>query len=379
MELTPSMIRSTMVKTGQCIIELFLERLDSTSPQNNVGSATKVLQDSKKSNAAKRVKCESKNTNDVIMEEEYDVMAMSVPDADFYNFDKDRVEASFGENQVWAAYDDYGMPRWYALVHKVVSQEPFKTCISWLDGKKNGYVGSMKKWIDSGYYKTSGCFSIEKRSSNDSLNSFSHRVQWTICEKGLVHIYPRKGNVWALYENWSPSWDISTSVEEMNKYEMVEVLQDFSEEGGVTVVPLVQVPGFITVFRRLPKQRTFPRNELFRFSHQVPSHFLTSQDGENDPEGCLELDPAALPQELLKIVTKEEMKESENVVIKKPEEEANEVVQAMNNVGIDDEAKKKLETVVKKPEEEVDDVLEIPNNVATDDETKVKIEWKVTK
>ncbi|EFH42051.1 predicted protein, partial [Arabidopsis lyrata subsp. lyrata] len=329
MELTPSMIRSTMMKTGQCIIELFLERLDSASPQNNVGSATKVPQDSKKSNAAKRVKCESKNTNDVIMEEEYDVMAMSVPDADFYNFEKDRVEASFGENQVWAAYDDYGMPRWYALVHKVVSQEPFKTCISWLDGKKNGYVGSMKKWIDSG-------------------------VHWTICEKGLVHIYPRKGNVWALYENWSPSWDISTSVEEKNKYEMVEVLQDFSEEGGVTVVPLVQVPGFITVFRRLPKQRTFPRNELFRFSHQVPSHFLTSQDGENAPEGCLELDPAALPQELLKIVTKEEMKESENVVIKKPEEEANEVVQAMNNVGIDDEAKKKLETVVKKPEEEME-------------------------
>ncbi|CAH8279152.1 unnamed protein product [Arabidopsis lyrata] len=155
MELTPSMIRSTMMKTGQCIIELFLERLDSASPQNNVGSATKVPQDSKKSNAAKRVKCESKNTNDVIMEEEYDLMAMSVPDADFYNFEKDRVEASFGENQVWAAYDDYGMPRWYALVHKVVSQEPFKTCISWLDGKKNGYVGSMKKWIDSGQTRVS--------------------------------------------------------------------------------------------------------------------------------------------------------------------------------------------------------------------------------
>jgi len=45
-----------------------------------------------------------------------------------------------------------------------------------------------------------------------------------------MHIYPKKCNILALYANWSLTWNISTSLEEMNKYEMVEVLQDFEEE-----------------------------------------------------------------------------------------------------------------------------------------------------
>ncbi|CAL9243002.1 unnamed protein product [Arabidopsis halleri] len=327
-ELRPNMLGSAVVDRAPIKIKLSLKRPRSSSQDKKVGDAaaeTNTLQDSKKCDAAKRVKIdESKNTTNMVNEDEYNMVVMSVPDADFYDFDKDRIQSSFGENQVWAAYDDYGMPRWYALVHRVVSQEPFKLCVSWLNGKKNGYVGSMKRWIDSGYYKTSGCFSIGKYSSNDSLNSFSHRVQWRICEKGLVHIYPRKGNIWALYENWSPSWDISTSVEEMNKYEMVEVLQDFDEESGVTVVPLVKLSGFKTLFRRHPSQRTYPRKELFRFSHQVAYQLLTSKEGENAPDGCLELDPAALTPELLKVLTEEEMREVENAV-NKPNEEADEV------------------------------------------------------
>lgn len=56
-----------------------------------------------------------------------DVMLMSVPDPEFYDFDKDRIEKSFGENQVWAAYDDDdGMPRYYALIHSLISKRPFK-------------------------------------------------------------------------------------------------------------------------------------------------------------------------------------------------------------------------------------------------------------
>ncbi|KAL9813819.1 hypothetical protein AtNW77_Chr5g0134791 [Arabidopsis thaliana] len=305
LELMPNMLGSDLVDKAPSMIKLRLKRSGSSSL------------DSKKYDAAKRVKInETKNTTHMVNEDEYNVVVMSVPDADFYNFDKDRTLASFGENQVWATYDDYGMPRWYALVHKVISQEPFELCISWLDGKKKGYTGSMKKWIDSGYYKTSGCFTIGKRNSSDSLNSFSHRVQWTIGEKGLVYIYPRKGNVWALYANWSPSWDISTSVEEMNKYDMVEVLQDFDEEKGVTVVPLVKVPGFKTVFRRHSNPRTYPKKELFRFSHQVAYQLLTSKECKNAPTDCLELDPASLTHELLKVLTEED----ERIGINKEEE-----------------------------------------------------------
>ncbi|XP_023644662.1 uncharacterized protein LOC17876313 [Capsella rubella] len=52
-----------------------------------------------------------------------------VPASDFLKFDKERV----GENQVWAAYDDDGMPRYYAMIHSIVSREPMTLCVSWLD------------------------------------------------------------------------------------------------------------------------------------------------------------------------------------------------------------------------------------------------------
>ncbi|EFH62997.1 predicted protein [Arabidopsis lyrata subsp. lyrata] len=114
-EITPSMIK------------LSLERLVSPSEQNNVGSeATKVPQDSEKCNATKRVKCESKNTNDMVMEEEPEVMVMIVPYADLYNNEKDLIEASFRETS-----------------------------------KKNEELGPMKL-IDSRFYKTSRRFSIGK-------------------------------------------------------------------------------------------------------------------------------------------------------------------------------------------------------------------------
>lgn len=94
------MIRSALMEKAQSMIKLSLERLVSPSEQNNVGSeATKVPQDSEKCNATKRVKCESKNTNDKVMEEEPEVMVMIVPYADLYNNEKDLIEASFGETR----------------------------------------------------------------------------------------------------------------------------------------------------------------------------------------------------------------------------------------------------------------------------------------
>ena len=36
-------------------------------------------------------------------------------------------------------YDDHdGMPRYYALINKVVSLDPFKVQMTWLEGKENG-------------------------------------------------------------------------------------------------------------------------------------------------------------------------------------------------------------------------------------------------
>ena len=234
-------------------------------------------------------------------------MAINVPDSDFHDFDKDRTESSFGDNQVWSAYDnDDGMPRFYALIHKVISLNPFKMKISWLNSKSSSEFGSVD-WIGSGFTKTCGDFRIGRHETYDSLNSFSHRlVKWTKGTRGAIRILPKKGDIWALYRNWSPDWNENTPDEVIHKYDMVEVLDDYNEDYGVSVTPLIKVAGFRTIFHRHedPKEiRKIPREEMFRFSHQVPNCLLTGQEAQNAPKGCRELDPAATPLELLQIIT----------------------------------------------------------------------------
>ncbi|PQQ02778.1 uncharacterized protein Pyn_41251 [Prunus yedoensis var. nudiflora] len=85
---------------------------------------------------------------------------------------------------------------------------------------------------------------------------------------------------------------------------MVEVVEDYNEDLGVLVAPLVKVAGFKTVFHRHldPEEaRRIPREEMFRFSHHVPSYLLTGHEAPNAPKGCRELDPAATPSELLEV------------------------------------------------------------------------------
>ncbi|CAL0305177.1 unnamed protein product [Lupinus luteus] len=250
-------------------------------------------------------------------------LTMSVPDPDFHDFDGDRIENAFCENEVWAAYDDDdGMPRFYALINCVISKKPFNMRISWLSSKTNDELAPIK-WVSAGFAKTVGDLRIGKREISTTLNSFSHRVKWTKGPRGLIHIYPKKGDVWALYRNWSVEWNEFTTDEIIHKYDMVEVLDDYSDEGGVNVAPLVKVGGFKTVFHRNAdpgKVRNIRKAEMFRFSHQVPSYLLTGQEGHNAPSGCLELDPAATPMELLRITT-EDAPEQEMTTEKSSEDE----------------------------------------------------------
>uniref|UniRef100_A0A2P2KPD8 J domain-containing protein n=1 Tax=Rhizophora mucronata TaxID=61149 RepID=A0A2P2KPD8_RHIMU len=268
-------------------------------------------------------------------------MVMNVPDPDFHDFDKDRTESCFGENQVWAVYDDDdGMPRYYAIIHNVISLNPFKMRISWLNSKTNIELGPIN-WVGSGFSKTCGDFRVGRHEVYDSLNAFSHKVRWTKGTRGVICVYPRKGDVWALYRNWSPDWNELTADEVIHKYEMVEVLEDYSEEYGVTVIPLVKVSGFKTVFHQHLDPREvmrIPREEMFRFSHYVPSFLLTGQEGPSAPKGCRELDPAATPTELLHLIAdakEEETLENED----KPQEE--ELVD--NDKKVDNEAEMKSE------------------------------------
>lgn len=240
----------------------------------------------------------------MVAKEIIDRLSIPVPDPDFYDFDKDRTEKAFGENQVWAVYDnDDGMPRFYAMVHSVISRDPFKIRISWLNSNTNTELGPLN-WVGSGFAKICGDFRVGRHETYDGLNCFSHQVRWTKGNRGAIRIFPRKGDVWALYRNWSPDWNELTADDVIHKYDMVEVLQDY-DELGVVVIPLVKVAGYKALFHHhldSKQVRRIPKEEIFRFSYQVPSHLLSGQEASNAPKGCRELDPAALPPEFLQVI-----------------------------------------------------------------------------
>ncbi|XP_074583119.1 uncharacterized protein LOC141839300 [Curcuma longa] len=232
-------------------------------------------------------------------------VSIDVPDPDFHDFDNDRSEQSFQGDEIWATYDDEdGMPRYYALVQKVITLKPFKVRISYLTSKSNSEFGSLN-WVASGFPKSCGDFRIGRYEVNDTINIFSHKVRWEKGPRGVIKIVPRKGETWALYRNWSPEWNEHTPDDVIYKYDMVEVLGDYNEEHGVSVNPLLKVSGFRTVFspNTDPKEvKRIQKAEMFRFSHQVPSYLLTGEEAENAPKGFFELDPAATPTELLVII-----------------------------------------------------------------------------
>ncbi|KAF4396810.1 hypothetical protein CsatB_019174 [Cannabis sativa] len=319
--------RKTHEKEGKALRNSDMQQHDQTNLKEpvstNIGKTDKELRGT------------SSSVN--IKAEASEIMSISVPDPDFHDFDRERTEKSFGENQVWAAYDnDDGMPRYYAFIHNVICSNPFKMRISWLNSKTNSELGPLN-WVASGFSKTCGDFRLGKHETNDSLNSFSHKLRWSKSASGIIIIYPRKGEVWALYRNWSPDWNELTADDVIHKYDMVEVLEDYIEELGVTVVPLVKVAGFTTVFHQHldpGEVRRIPRHEMFRFSHHVPSYLLTGHEAPNAPKGCRELDPAATPLELLQVIA--EAKEEDIMEIDEKVKEDNVVhsVEKSNDNGV---------------------------------------------
>ncbi|CAN1196672.1 Chaperone protein DnaJ [Linum perenne] len=231
-------------------------------------------------------------------------LSITVPDPDFHDFDKDRSEECFTPKQIWALYDeDDGMPRLYCLIREVVSVKPFKILITYLNSKTDTEFGSMN-WISYGFTKSCGRFRAWNSDLVDQVNVFSHLLKGQKAGRGgCVRIFPKCGEIWAVYRNWSPDWDRSTPDEVRHQYEMVEVLVDYSEDQGVCVAPLAKLAGYKTVYQRDASREAIkwiPRPEMFRFSHQVPSWSL---DGKNLPDNCWDLDPAATPDELLHIAT----------------------------------------------------------------------------
>lgn len=114
------------------------------------------------------------------------------------------------------------MPRYYAKIRNVGSSRPPTLQINWLTAISNMELWPVK-WISFGFHKTCGEFRVDRHETSVMLHSFSHKVKVPPGTRGVICIYPQKGDVWALYKNWSPDWNGLTAEEVIRKYDIVEL------------------------------------------------------------------------------------------------------------------------------------------------------------
>lgn len=235
-----------------------------------------------------------------------DLEIMSVEDSDYYDFDKDRVEKSFKRGQMWAIYDDDdGMPRHYGLIDEVVSVNPFEVKMSWLDFQSNGDEGLII-WEKMGFHISCGRFKVSRKTSVNSVNVFSHIVDCERAAREVYRIYPRKGSVWALYNDVAVDAEgRNLSAKDKRCYDIVVFLTSFSEIHGLSMAYLEKVDGFKTVFKRREigshAIRCLEGDDVRLFSHQIPARKLSGNEAPELLKDCWELDPASLPSDLLSI------------------------------------------------------------------------------
>lgn len=223
---------------------------------------------------------------------------LSFPDADFFDFEKLRDANLFAIGQIWALYDNLdGMPRYYAKI-KHFDASNFKVHLTWLE--RIAMNEAEEKWSDEELPVACGSFSLGTTDISQDRLIFSHIVSWTKGKRRKYEVHPSKGEVWALYKGWNMQWGSDADNHRSYEYEVVKVLSNFSVSAGVTVVPLVRIDGFVSLFATVKEKSDIvvAPSELLRFSHSVPFYRTNGTEKVGVPGGFLELDTACLPIDL---------------------------------------------------------------------------------
>ncbi|XP_058102937.1 uncharacterized protein LOC131246633 [Magnolia sinica] len=225
------------------------------------------------------------------------------PDPDFYDFEDDRKVESFAVGQIWAAYDAENMPRRYAQIMKIISQQS-KVYVTWL--KPEPKSRDEKRWFDAGLPISCGSFMMKRNKvALSGTTMFSHTFPLAQCAKDeRLEIYPKKGDVWAIYRDCDMEWCSNLVAREGCEYEMVEILTGYSKGEGLRVAYLTKVEGFRSIFQRYMNKGSelsfqIPATKLFVFSHNVPAFRFRGMEMDGVADGMLELDPLAVPNHLV--------------------------------------------------------------------------------
>jgi hypothetical protein len=155
-------------------------------------------------------------------------------------------------------------------------------------------------WYNADLPIACGKFKLANSQKTTDKGMFSHQIQFIKGnEKNSYLVFPKKGETWAIFRNWDVKWSYNPENYLKREFAYVEILSDFTENVGIEVAYLGKVKGFVSLFEKAGKtgENTFCilPNELYRFSHQIPSYKMSGDEREGVPSGCFELDPAALP------------------------------------------------------------------------------------
>lgn len=203
------------------------------------------------------------------------------------------------KNQIWALYAcPDSMPRKYVAVNNVVSGS--EVCVTFLEPHPK--LEDEVYWVGERLPFVCGSFIAGKTTMNLEMFRFSYLVKYEDCKNGLSYgIYPKKGEIWAMYKNWKSKWK-KTDFSYYQCY-IVEVVSDFSEESGLMAVRLVEVPGYTTFFQRqvfdgFEMIQTISRAEMLRFCHRIPAFTVPGVEIHGVSKGSWHLDPDTLPPNL---------------------------------------------------------------------------------
>ncbi|KQK16205.2 hypothetical protein BRADI_1g27388v3 [Brachypodium distachyon] len=203
---------------------------------------------------------------------------------------------------VWALYSEKDkFPNNYAFIEKVDLKHN-EVQARWLEICHDGEVEKRSMKED----QTVGCGNFRISSFRSVMTCtdtkpFSHPVHAIFTgRRNSYEIYPRKGEVWALLKGWEIHWSSAADFSKNYKYEVVQVLSDFTTGTSINVMPLVKIKVFVSLFMQSKEANPYliPPDDTIWFSHCIPYHLMNASESEGIPEGALELDPAALPLNL---------------------------------------------------------------------------------
>ncbi|MCH80461.1 dnaJ-like protein, partial [Trifolium medium] len=155
--------------------------------------------------------------------------SFEVPDPSFYQFDDERSHEKFEAGQIWAFYgDEDELPKYYGQIKEVRRiDSTIELQVIYLTGCWR-LPEKIVRWDDEDMIISCGRFKVKpngKLCTYHNTNSISHQVHASVVGKNKYYeIYPRVGEIWALYRGWTTK--LKRSDLKNCEYDIVEVTEE---------------------------------------------------------------------------------------------------------------------------------------------------------